>query len=132
MSAILDPETIYVDNLPTVWSPVQWQLSEDERLIELEEQATASLLWAADAPEAVLRLLLGETDIVRAYEAPPRYDPEVQGEWDEDLLTFQFRRPVELVKAERQRGRLYLEYKFSELGCWSIEILPESIHIQRL
>ena len=50
MPKTIDPETIYVDDLPGIWSPVQWELSEQERAKELEEQATASLLWAVDTP----------------------------------------------------------------------------------
>ena len=44
----IDPQTINVDELPGIWSPVQWELFEDERLEELENQATASLLWTVD------------------------------------------------------------------------------------
>ena len=61
MTAVIIPETLHVDDLPGIWSPVQWLLSEDERAAELEQQATASLLYAVDAPEAILRLLLEET-----------------------------------------------------------------------
>ncbi|MCX6071918.1 MAG: hypothetical protein NTU91_13855 [Chloroflexi bacterium] len=60
MPSVIDPETMHVDSLPVVWSPVQSPLTEEERAREVEEQATASLLWAADAPETILRLLLGE------------------------------------------------------------------------
>lgn len=132
MPSIIDPETTYVDDLPTVWSPVQWELTEEERIRELEEQATASLLWAADIPEAILRLALGETEIERAYEPPPNYDPETQGEWDESLVTFQFRRPIELMKVEREKDNLYVEYKFGELGYWAVEIEPEQVTIYRV
>ena len=38
----MDPETMNVDELPGIWSPVQWELSEEERIMELEQQATAS------------------------------------------------------------------------------------------
>ncbi len=58
MPSVIDPETLYVDDLPAIWSPVQWELDEEERIQAVEEQATASLLWTMDAPEAILRLLL--------------------------------------------------------------------------
>ncbi len=132
MPGVIDPETINVDDLPPVWTPVQWELTDEERIKELEEQATASLLWSADAPEAMLRLLLSETEIERAYEPPPNYDPEAQGEWDDSLVTFQFRRQVELLKVEREPGRLYVEYKFSDLGYWGIEIEPDGVNIARI
>ena len=80
MAGVINPETLYVDDLPGIWSPVQWELSDAERIKELDEQARASLLWAVDVPETILRLLLNETEIERAYEAPKGYDPEQQGE----------------------------------------------------
>ena len=132
MPAVIDPETLYVDDLPGIWSPVQWDLTEGERIQELEEQATASLLWAIDAPEAILRLLLGETDIERAYEPPKGFQPEQQGEWDESILTFQFKRPIRLERVEREPERLYVEYHFGVLGYWAFEIEPERVTIQRV
>ena len=30
MTAVIIPETLHVDDLPGIWSPVQWLLSEDE------------------------------------------------------------------------------------------------------
>ena len=50
MPSVIDPETIQVDSLPALWSPIQSALTDDERARELEAQATASLLWAADVP----------------------------------------------------------------------------------
>jgi hypothetical protein len=44
MPGVIDPETINADTLPGIWSPVQWELNEHERIHELETQATASLL----------------------------------------------------------------------------------------
>lgn len=132
MPKIIDPETIYVDNLPGIWSPVQWELSEQERAQELEDQATASLLWAIDAPQTILRLLLNETDIERAYGPPEGYDPEEQGYWEKELVTFQFKRPIELVRVEREQDYLLIEYDFGSLGRWIFEIEPEKVTIERL
>jgi hypothetical protein len=88
MPGVIEPETINVDKLPGIWSPVQWELSEEERIQELHTQATASLLWAVDIPEAILRLLLGLTGIDRSLDPPEDYDAELQGEWDPKLVTF--------------------------------------------
>ncbi len=132
MPAIIDPETMYVDDLPGIWSPVQWALDPEEKQKEQEEQATASLLWAIDAPEAILRLLLSETDIERAYGPPPGYDAEQQGEWDDSLLTYQFKRRVNLEHMERERDYLYVEYKVEDLGYWSLEITPEKVCIEKI
>jgi hypothetical protein len=132
MPSVIDPETMHVDSLPVVWSPVQSSLTEEERTREVEEQATASLLWAADAPETILRLLLGETAIARAFEPPQGYDPEQQGEWDPELVTFTFARPSRLLTEERQPDRLALEYTLEGAGYWRLEITPDSVSISRL
>ncbi|MEN6300727.1 MAG: hypothetical protein ABFD51_12605 [Anaerolineaceae bacterium] len=132
MPSIIDPQTINADDLPVIWSPVQWELNFEERAQELEEQATASLLWAADTPEAILRLLLNETAIERVFAPPEDFDPVKQGEWDVSLVTFQFRRRMKLVKEERTPNSLYLEYKIDDLGYWAIKIEPENVSIFRI
>lgn len=132
MPGVIDPETINVDNLPGIWSPVQWELSEEERIQELHTQATASLLWAVDAPEAILRLLLGLTGIDRALDPPEGYDADLQGEWDEKLVTFNFKHSVQMKKVERERDYLYVEYQVDDLGWWALEIEPEKVTIQRV
>ena len=128
----IDPETINVDELPGIWSPVQWELDENERIFELENQATASLLWSVDAPEAILRLLLMEHAIDRAFGPPDGYNPESQGEWNDELLTFKFKRPIRLIRSEREANYLYVEYDFGDLGQWAIEIEPDLVNISRL
>lgn len=132
MPGMIDVETLYVDDLPTVWSPVQWELSEEERVKELHEQATASLLWAADAPEAILRLLLSETAIERLPEPPQGYDPEEQGEWDESLVTFGFERPIEMQEVRKEGDTVTIIYKFGEAGYWSLEMTPKSLKVERI
>ncbi len=132
MPGIIDPETMDANDLPGIWSPVQWELTENERVQEVEDQAKASLLWSVDVPEAILRLLLQECDIERLLEPPEGYDPQVQGEWDSELVTFGFQRRIELVKVERERDFLYLEYKFGDMGYWSIEVEPQKVTIERI
>ena len=132
MPGIIDPETINVDKLPGIWSPVQWELSEEDRIKELHAQATASLLWAVDIPEAILRLLLGLTKIDRTLDPPEGFDPELQGEWDPKQVTFEFTHPIHLERFERKRDYLYVEYKIDDLGWWSFEIEPEQISLKRL
>jgi hypothetical protein len=132
MPSIIDPQTINADDLPCIWSPVQWELSPEEHAQELEEQATASLLWTADTPEIILRLLLDETKIERAFEPPDGFNPEKQGEWDVSLVTFQFKRPITLIKEERTQDCLYLEYNLADMGYWAVKIEPENVSIFRL
>jgi hypothetical protein len=132
MAGVILAENIQVDNLPGIWSPVQWDLSEEERAQEIEDQATASLLWSVDIPEAILRLLVGETEIDRALEPPEGYDPEKQGDWDSGLLTFAFKRPIRLEGLERERDRLKVVYKLEGAGYWEIDIGPERVVIERV
>lgn len=132
MPGILEPDTIEVDDLPGVWSPVQWDLTEEERIQELHEQATASLLWSVNMPEAILRLILGETTIERKLDPPAGYDPEVQGEWDSEIVTFAFKKPVRLERLERQNGDLTIEYSVEGAGTWRMEFYEEQVIIERV
>ncbi|MFM8320763.1 MAG: hypothetical protein ACKOC5_07585 [Chloroflexota bacterium] len=132
MPSVIDPETINADELPGIWSPVQWPLNEDERIVELHNQAVASLMMTIDAPEAILRLLLNEHEIDRTFDPPEGFDPEQQGEWDPEIITYEFRRRMRLEKIERTPQRLYLEYKVEDLGFWAIDIEAEHVEIYRL
>ena len=128
----MDPETMNVDKLPGIWSPVQWEWTEEERIQELEEQTIASLLWAVDVPEVVLRLLLNETDIERVYAPPDGYDPNIQGEWNDELVTFKFKRSFELLDVERKRENLKVAYKIESLGNWGIKIEADKFSVFHL
>ena len=87
MPGVIDPETRIADGLPGIWSPVQWELTGEERIAELQTQTTASLLYSVDIPESILRMLLQETQISRIFEPPEEYDPQTQSEWDADIAT---------------------------------------------
>jgi hypothetical protein len=132
MPGVIDAETMNVDILPGIWTPVQWEMSEDERQTELEQQATASLLWSIDIPEAILRLLLSEIRIERSFDAPEGYNPELQGEWNNELVAFKFRIPVRLADLGREKDKLTVAYDFGDLGYWCIEIQPEKVTIERI
>jgi hypothetical protein len=132
MPNIIDHETFHADELPTVWSPVQWDLTPEEKASELEQQATASLLWNADSGEAILRLLLAETAIHRVYEPPEGYDPEQQGEWDENLITFAFKQPIELIEVRRANQQTTVVYKLGDLDYWEIVVGPNQATIRRV
>ena len=132
MPGVIVPETIPVDNLPGIWSPVQWELSEEDRHKELGAQAEASLLWSVDIPEAVLRLLVGETEIDRVFDPPEGFDPEKQGEWNSSIVTYAFKRPIHLDTVEREADRLKVVYKLEGAGYWQLEISPERVVIERV
>jgi hypothetical protein len=132
MPSVIDPQTIHVDELPAIWSPVQWELTEEERIEAVNEQAVASLMWTMDAPEAILRLLLGETEIQRLFQAPEDYDPEEQCELDEEILTFGPYRSMKLIEVEREPDYLRLVYNFGDMGYWEFVIEPEKVTIERI
>ncbi|OGO20534.1 MAG: hypothetical protein A2Z14_16385 [Chloroflexi bacterium RBG_16_48_8] len=132
MPSVMDPETIHVDDLPGIWNPIQWEMTEQERIQELESQARASLLWAVDVPEAILRLLLEETHIERAFTPPEGFDPEMQGEWNDHLITFKFKRIFQLKNVDREHDRLTVTYRVEDLGYWCVEIEPERVTIERV
>jgi hypothetical protein len=111
---------------------VQSELTEAERIQAVEEQASASLLWSMDAPEAILRMLLEETDIERLLEPPVSYNPVEQGDWDEKLITFGPKWPIKRESVERTPTRLELVYNFSDLGWWEFVIEPEKVSIARI
>jgi hypothetical protein len=73
-----------------------------------------------------------EHAIDRAFGPPDGYDPESQGEWNDELLTFKFKRPIRLIRSEREANYLYVEYDFGDLGQWAIEIEPDLVNISRL
>ncbi|MGA2489139.1 MAG: hypothetical protein ABSF99_02980 [Anaerolineales bacterium] len=132
MSSVIDPQTLYVDDLPAIWSPVQWELDEEERVKAVEEQATASLLWTMDAPEAILRLLLDETAIQQLHSPPKDYNPEEQGEWDKNVITFGPAHPIKLESVDRTPTSLELVYDFGNLGHWEFVIESERVSIERI
>jgi hypothetical protein len=132
MPSIIDPQTLYVDDLPAIWSPVQWELTEEERIQAVEDQATASLLWSMDAPETILRLLLDETGIERIFEPPQDYNVEEQGDWDGKLITFGSKRAIKLETVERTPTCLELVYNLGELGRWEFVIEAEKVIIERI
>ena len=132
MPGVIDPETIQADELPGVWAPVQWDQTEEERAAEIETQAAASLPMTVDIPEAILRLLLNETEIEQVFDPPKGYRPEEQGEWDPETITFSFRRPIRLASLTREPGTLIAEYDFGDLGHWLFEITPERMTMERI
>jgi hypothetical protein len=131
MSIRIDPENMNVDELPVIWCPVQEELSFSESEEEIHEQATASLLWVADVPEAILRLLVNETEIERIYAPPQDYDPQEQGEWDYALETYAFKHAIRLKEIVRDENALSLVYQLEGAGYWQIEITPERVVIER-
>ena len=133
MTSLIDPQHLNVDQIPGIWTPVNVEeLSDQERVAEVEDQARASLLAGVDTLEAVLRLLLHETEIQRADGPPDGYDPEMQGEWDPDILAFQFKRGIKPIgEITREAEYLYVEFKVEDAEQWMLEITPEKVIIEK-
>ena len=127
----IDHENMNVDELPVVWCPVTQDLSVWETEEATMEQARASLLWVADVPEAILRLLVDETDVERVYAPPSGYNPDEQGEWDYSLETYSFKNAIHLKEMVREEDALYLVYQLEGAGYWRIEVTPERVTIER-
>lgn len=133
MPSIIDFETMAADELPSIWSPyIPPDLSESDRLAELDRQSAANLIFNSDVPEAVLRLLLNECDVEPAYEPPKGYDPDEQGEWDADIFSLVFTRPIRLEHIQRKPDRLIVIYDFGSRGHWRLEIEAERVVIERV
>lgn len=131
MSGYLDPLTFPVLNVPAIWCPQKEKEMGNHLAESIEEQAQASLLASADIVEAVLRILDGETGIERVFNPPQGYNPEVQGDWDDQLVTFAFRRRVEKIREERDDELLRMEYRMEGCGQYSIEITAEGFSIEK-
>lgn len=132
MPGIIDPQTLHVDELPGVWAPVQWEQSKEEQIQELEMQAGASLMQSVDIPEAIIRLLLNETEILNTRVPPAGYNKEIQGEWDDELITFVFKKPIHLETIKREEDRLIAIYNFANNGTWAIEVSPDRVLIEKV
>jgi hypothetical protein len=132
MPGAIDVGAIHIDDLPSIWCPVQHELSPEEHARELEAQATASLLWATPVPEQLLRILLDETAIERVLDPPVGYDPDTQGEWNPALIAFAFKHPIKLLKEERDPHKLLVEYRIEGAGYWAMEITADTVTIGRI
>jgi hypothetical protein len=126
-----DTETFPSHEFPAIW--FYQKPPEDKRDFAafVEHQAASGMLASTDILEAVLRLLLGLTEVEGVYDPPRGYDPEVQGEWDSDVLTFIFRRRVQKVGEDREDGEIRLEYQVETCGTFVVTIRGDSVHIER-
>ena len=131
MSGYLDPLTFPVLDVPAIWCPEKERLVGNPLATSIEEQAKASLLASADTVESILRLLYDKAEIERVLEPPQGYNPEVQGDWDDQQVTFAFLRRVERISEERDDESLRMEYRIDGCGKFMVEITPESFSIQK-
>ncbi len=131
MAGVLDPLTFPTLDVPAIWCPRKEKRLGNALAQRIEEQARGSLLVCADPVESVLRVIYGETEIERALIPPEGYDPAIQGEWDESLVTFAFARRVRKISEERNEQSLRLEYEMAGSGRFFVEITPDGFSISR-
>jgi len=129
MSGVLDPQTFPTIDVPAIWCPKKEKLRGNPLALAIEEQAKGSLLLSADPVEAVLRLLYGELEVTRAEEQPRGYNPEVQGDWDKEEVTFAFARRAKKISEERSEYSLQLEYELEGCGRYSVAVSADSVSI---
>jgi secreted PhoX family phosphatase len=131
MPSYLDPLTFPVLDVPAIWCPEKERVLGNSLAVSIEAQAKASLLASADTVESILRLLFDEAEIDRVFEPPQGYNPEVQGDWDDQQVTFVFRRRVEKISEERDNESLRMEYRMEGCGQYRVEITSESFSIEK-
>jgi hypothetical protein len=131
MSPAFDAQTFPTIDVPAVWCYRKPPEERPEFAAFVEQQAVGGLLLSADPVEIVLRLMLGLTQVEGVYDPPPGYDPELQGEWDGDTLTFVFKRRIRKVGEVREYGAIRLEYQVQGSGTFQVVIEEEKVAIER-
>jgi hypothetical protein len=132
MTSEFDPLTFPTFSVPAIWTYQKPPEGGQEFGNYLEAQALNGLIGTSDIFEVMLRLLLGLTDIERIYEPPEEYDPEIQGEWDDSIITFAFTKKVKPVEERRGEGVLTSEYIVEGSGSYRVELEYEKLTIQKI
>ncbi len=105
----IEPETINVDT-SRIWSPVQWELTEEEHIQELDTQAQPVYCSPWTCRSAARSC--NEYAIERL-PPPPALTRTARG-WNDELLTFQFKRPSSW--SAQRSVLLSIVYDFKEFG----------------
>jgi hypothetical protein len=131
MTSVIDPLTFPVIDVPAIWCPPETKTRTAHPVLELERQAQANLILSADIIESVIRLIFGEAEIEKVMEPPEGYDPDVQGDWDESVATYAFKRPILKIEEERDEQHLLLVYSMKELGTYRVALTETSFSITK-
>ncbi len=147
MAGAIDFDTMDVDELTPVWFPSDEELATPEQYESaLRQEARARLITMLGVPEAVLRLLVGETEVsrvprdVRREDEQGRRDFEVGGGAGdaaaaEDELppdSFEFSRPITAETVEMTREGLLVIYRLEGAGTWRLFLESERVMIERV
>jgi hypothetical protein len=128
----ISPDQLRLVQLPIVWSAEPIAGDPPGGVIGLESAARAGLLLKISAPEAALRLFLGELEVERVTEAPKGYDSAQQGEWDPRAVTYRFTRLIRMMRIEKKPNRLTVEFHLGDLGYWTVTIEADAVNIARV
>lgn len=141
MPGAIDFETMDVDDLSPVWFPEEAGPEPEQREAWLHQQARAHLLTMVGTPEAVLRLLLRETDVARVpaddVAAAPGDEgfPAEAGDADAEPLpsdSFEFARPAVAQETELTRDGLQVIYRVDGAGTWRLILESDRVTIERI
>lgn len=147
MPGAIDFETMDVDELTPVWFPSDEEPETPERYESMvRQEASARLMTMVGVPEAVLRLLVGETEVSRVPRDVGREDEEGRRDFEagggageagaaEDELppdSFEFSRPITAETVEMTREGLLVIYRLEGAGTWRLFLESERVMIERV
>jgi hypothetical protein len=139
MPGAIDFETMDVDELTPVWWPSDAELTPEQYDSVVRQEARAHLLTMLGVPEAVLRLLVRETEVSRVardvvgqgdFEVEAETDAETDAEFPPD--SFEFSRPIVADTVEMTRDGLLVVYRLEGSGTWRMFLESERVTIERV
>ena len=139
MPGAIDFETMDVDDLTPVWWPSDAELTPEQYDSVVQQEARAHLLAMLGVPEAVLRLLVRETEVSRVardvvgqgdFEVEAEGDAETDAEFPPD--SFEFSRPIVAETVEMTRNGLLVIYRLEGSGTWRMFLESERVTIERV
>lgn len=156
MPGAIDFETMDVDELTPVWWPSDGELTAEQYETMVQQEARTHLLAMVGVPEAILRLLVQETEVSRvAHEVVDqgrgaRRDFEAEADADADAGdgadagagddadagfppdSFEFSHPIVAEKVETTRDGLFVVYSLEGSGTWRMLFESGRVTIERV
>jgi hypothetical protein len=154
MPGAIDFETMDVDELTPVWCPSDEELTPEQYESALQQEARAHLLTMAGVPEAILRLLVQETEVSRVAREVvgqvrgARRDFEAEADADADdgadggsgadadaefpPDSFEFSHPIVAETVEMTRDGLLVVYRLEGAGTWRMLLESGRVTIERV
>jgi hypothetical protein len=154
MPGTIDFETMDVDELTPVWWPSDADLTPDQYDSVVQQEARAHLLTMLGVPEAILRLLVRETEVSRVardvagqddgkwsdFEGEAAADADADADAAADAESeagfppdsFEFSRPIVAETVEMTRDGLLVIYRLEGSGTWRMFLESERVTIERV